>query len=133
MRLKIPSFGTWSNFIHKDIYLSYMHPIHPMLPMKLQALKAKSNFAHAAHVVEQFGLVTLMEKPCDYSVPLVLQFFSTLVIEDNIPKTLKWMTGITYCESIFKKFATILGYTFSGHPLLDTVCTLLINPTRTSV
>ena len=120
-------------FINRDIYLSYKHRIHPMLPMKLNALKAKSNFTHAAHVVEQFGLVTLMEKQCDYSVPLVLQFFSTLVIEDDIHKTLKWMTGTTVCESSFTKFATILGYSFRGHPPLGHRMHSTDKPTRTGV
>ena len=64
------------------------------------------------------SLVTLMEKQCDYNVPLVVQFFATLVIEDDDVKTLKWMSGTTFCKSTFKKFGTILGYGFRGHPPL---------------
>ena len=50
---------------------------------------------------------------------LLLLFLSTLVIEDDIPKTMKWMSGRTQCTSSFRKFAVLLGYPFSGHPPLS--------------
>ena len=103
-------------YVHKDIYLSYKNPNRPMHPIKLAALTSKPKFSHGVNVVEQFGLVTLMEKQCGYNVPLVVQFFATLVIEDDDVKTLKWMSNTTFCMSTFKKFGTILGYGFRGHP-----------------
>ena len=80
-------------FIHEDIYLNYKHPIRPQLPIRWQNLQDKDSFSEAARVMDQFGLVRLMETQCDYNVPMILQFFATLVIKKDIYYTMKWMTG----------------------------------------
>ena len=49
-------------------------------------------------------------------MPLVLHFFSTLVIEGDIPRTMKWMPGCTQCTSSFARLGSLLGYTFRGEP-----------------
>ena len=54
-------------FIYEDIYLRFKHPLRLMLPIKLTALSDKPSHAQAAHVVEQFCLVPLMETQCDFS------------------------------------------------------------------
>ena len=88
-----------------------------MLPIKLTALSDKPSHAQAAHVIEQFGLVPLMETQCDFSPQLVMQFFSTLVIrESSVAKEMKWMSGTIYCESTFKKFGAVLGYKYREDP-----------------
>ena len=61
-------------FIYEDIYLRFKHPLRLMLPIKLTALSDKPSHAQAAHVIEQFGLVPLMETQCDFSPQLVMQF-----------------------------------------------------------
>ena len=70
------------NYIYRDIYLDYRHPIRP--PYRMQDIKAKTKFAQAAEVLEAMGLAPLIEMQCPYNVPLVLQFFSTLVIEGDV-------------------------------------------------
>ena len=97
-------------YIYKDIYLHYTHPIRPMQPYRLRDIKAKASYAQAADVIEQMGMVPLIEKQCPYNVPLILQFFSTLVIETDHIKTMKWMTGRTQCTSSFARLSTLLGY-----------------------
>ena len=62
-------------YIHKDIYLHYTHPIRPMQPYRLRDIKEKASYAQAAYVLEEMGMVSLMEKQCPYNVPLILQFF----------------------------------------------------------
>ena len=104
-------------FIYEDIYLRFKHPLRLMLPIKLTALSDKPSHAQAAHVIEQFGLVPLMETQCDFSPQLIMQFFSTLVIrESSVAKEMKWMSGTIYCESTFKKFGAVLGYKYREDP-----------------
>ena len=104
------------SFIYRDIYLDYRHPIRPMQPYRMQDIKAKPKFAQAAEVLEEMGLAPLIELQCPYNVPLVLQFFSTLVIEGDVRRTMKWMSGRTQCTSSFQRFGSLLGYTFCGEP-----------------
>ena len=85
-----------------------------MQPYRFSDIQAKPTFAQAAEVIEQMGLVPIIETQCKYNVPLLLQFFSTLVIESDIPRTMKWMSGRTFCTSSFRKFAFLLGYPY-GH------------------
>ena len=85
-----------------------------MQPYRFSDIQAKPTFAQAAEVIEQMGLVPITETQCKYNVPLLLQFFSTLVIESDIPRTMKWMSGRTFCTSSFRKFADLLGYPY-GH------------------
>ena len=103
-------------YIYDDIYKFYQHPIRPMQPYKMGDIMAKPSYAEVAHVLEHMGMVSLMEKQCPYNIPLVLQFFSTLVIEGDHKKTMKWMSSTTQCTSSFDRFADLLGYTFSSYP-----------------
>ena len=80
-------------FIYKDIYATMAYPVRPMHPLDLQYLKSKDCFSEAMFVTEQMGLHHLMGIQCDYSIPLVQQFFATLVIKGDDVHTLKWMTG----------------------------------------
>ena len=97
-------------YIYNDIYKHYLHPIRPMHPYRMRDIKAKASYAQAADVIEQMGLVSLIEKQCPYNVPMILKFFSTLVIESDHKKTMKWMTGRTQCTSSFAQLSTLLGY-----------------------
>ena len=99
-----------------DIYSSYKYPIRPMNPTKLQYLKDKSAFAQAARVIERFQLDTLLEFRCPYNVDLVVQFMSTLVVANDPYKTLKWMSGSSYCHAPFSKLIEGIGYQFQDHP-----------------
>ena len=84
-------------YIYNDIYKHYNHPIRPMQPYRMRDIKAKASYAQAADVIEQMGLVSLIEKQCPYNVEMILQFFSTLVIESDHQRTMKWMSGRTLC------------------------------------
>ena len=87
-----------------------------MQPYRLQDIKAKPRFAQAAEVLEEMVLAPLIEMQCPYNVLLILQFFSTLVIEGDIPRTMKWMSGHTQHTSSFARLGSPLGYTFHGEP-----------------
>ena len=87
-----------------------------MNPVKLSMLEDKQSFRQVANVVKRLQLDDLMEVCCPYNVDLVLQFMSTLLIDTDVAKTMKWMSGTQYCESTFKRFARILGYRYQGHP-----------------
>lgn len=102
-------------YIFKDVYLTMKHPIRPMHPIKFQFLQSKSTFSQAASVIDRMGLVSLMERKCDFNISLLQQFFATLVMKNDRAKTLKWMTGITPCEANFYDFAEALGYPFKGN------------------
>ena len=52
------------NYIYRDIYLYYRHPILLMQPYQLQDIKAKPRFAQAAEVLEEMGLAPLIEMQC---------------------------------------------------------------------
>lgn len=99
-------------FVMQDIYQSFRHPIRVMNPLKLSILKDKEAFALAANVIERMNLVPLMEICCPYSVDLVIQFMSTLVITDDPQRRMIWISGTTRAESDFHRFAQVLGYTF---------------------
>lgn len=101
-------------FIYKDIYASMKKPVRPMSAIDLVHLRSKPVFSEAIDVIDQMGLLHLMTLQCDYNVYLIQQFFATLVLKGDDAKTMKWMTGSTYCESNFYKFADVLGYSFDG-------------------
>lgn len=50
----------------------------------------------------------------DYNIPLIQQFYATLVIKKDDDRTMRWMTGSSPCEATFHKFAQLFGYPFSG-------------------
>jgi len=83
--------------IFQDIYSTYKFPTRPMRPIELSFLKGKNTFKTAARVIEAFGMVHLMELRCPYNAPLIVQFFSTLVIKNDAAHTMKWMSGSTPC------------------------------------
>ena len=87
-----------------------------MNPTKLQPLKDKEAHAAAASIIERFQLDTLLETRCPYNVDLVMQFMSTLVIDEDVHTTMKWISGTDYCEAPFKRLIEELGYNFQTHP-----------------
>ena len=85
-----------------------------MHPFDFASLQKKTAFAEAIHIVKTMGLERLALIRCAYNAQLVMQFFATLVIKGDSKKTMKWMTGESYCESNFEEFAKVLGYRFDG-------------------
>jgi len=106
------------SYIYADIYEDYTNPIRPMNPTKLQLLKDKKAFATAASVIERFELDRLLEFRCPYNVDLVKQFMSTLVISTDPYKTLKWMSGTSFCQAPFKALIEGVGYNFQDTPAI---------------
>jgi hypothetical protein len=60
------------------------------------------------------GLHKLMKVQCDFSVPLIKQFYATLTFKKDDDHTMQWMSGSSPCEASFHKFAELLGYPFEG-------------------
>ena len=58
------------------------------------------------------GLHHLMGLKCDYNITILKQFYATLVICGDDARTLKWMTGNTFCTATFREFGEIIGYDF---------------------
>jgi hypothetical protein len=104
-------------FIFKDIY-EPKPKVRPMQPIYLGQLSNNSHFADAVWVAERMGLHKIMKIKCNYSIPLIQQFYATLVIKMDDDRTMKWMSGSSPCEATFHKFGELLGYPFSdGHRL----------------
>lgn len=101
---------------HQGIYRDIFSKIRtrPMRPLNIEVLKNKGTWAVSVDVTERMGLHTLMEKQCDYSTELIKQFYSTVVFGTDEGRTMKWMSGTTYCEADFHRFANVLGYEFDG-------------------
>ena len=97
-------------FIYKDVYTTLAKPIRPMAPIDLDHLSHQEYFEEAYNILDKMGLLHLMTIKCNYNEHLILQFYSTVVFCKDEPMTIKWMTGLEYCESTWPKFAEILGY-----------------------
>jgi hypothetical protein len=85
-----------------------------MHPIDLTFRKSKEYFVPAVQVVERLGLTGLLNCQCDYDPQLIVQFYATLDFEADDDRTFKWMTGTYFCESVFTRFASLLGYPFNG-------------------
>jgi hypothetical protein len=72
---------------------------------------------------------------CNYNVPYIQQFYSTVAFLGDEDITFTWMTGNKHLTSSFLEFATILGYPFSGaeHPCGDLLHQLGVHPDKTKL
>jgi hypothetical protein len=100
-------------FIYKDIYES-MKKVRPMQATYVELLSQNYHFEDAIWVTERMGLHKLMKVQLDSSIPLIKQFYATLVLKKDEDRTMQWMSGSTPCEASFHKFARLLGYRFEG-------------------
>ena len=94
----------------RDIYESLQNPIRPMGATNMTHMRKKPHFADALQILDQFGLIPLMELQCDYSPAMITQFYSTVVFCGDEHKTMKWMSGTEPCEAILSHFGSLLGY-----------------------
>ena len=50
----------------------------------------------------------------DYDIPMIHQFYATVVFDEDDLRSFQWMTGPTQYSSNFREFGSILGYGFDG-------------------
>ncbi|KAK1629283.1 hypothetical protein QYE76_003598 [Lolium multiflorum] len=100
-------------FIFKDIY-EPMKKVRPMQAIDVELLSRNDHFEDAIWVTERMGLHKLMKVQCDFSVPLIKQFYATLAFKKDDDRTMQWRSGSSPCEASFHKFAQLLGYPFEG-------------------
>ena len=60
------------------------------------------------------GIAQLMKVQCDFSTPLIKQFYAIQAFKKDEEHTMQWMSGSSPCETSFHMFAEILGYPFEG-------------------
>jgi hypothetical protein len=85
-----------------------------MQAIDVELLSQNDHFEDAIWVTEQMGLHKLMKVQCDFSIPLIKQFYATLAFKKDEERTMQWMSGSSPCEAFFHMFAEILGYQFEG-------------------
>ena len=66
-------------------------------------------------MVDALGLRHLMESSCDYIVPLIHQFYATVVFDTSPHRGMTWMSGPYKLYANFHDFADLLGYPFEGN------------------
>ena len=103
--------------LHKDLYsqLSDLKKVCPHRVIDFDALAKKAAyFGGAVQVVDILGLRHLMTSHCNYNVPLIHQFYSTVVFDSSPNRGMTWMSGPHKLTSDFHEFADLLGYPFEG-------------------
>ena len=100
-------------YIYKDIY-EPMKKVRQMQAIDVELLSQNNHFEDAIWVTERMGLHKLMKAQCEYSVPLIKQFYATLAFKKDEERTIQWMSGSSPCQATFHRFAEILGYPFEG-------------------
>ena len=102
--------------IQKEIYDTLnKHPVCPQGVLNFASLGKKKYFEEAIWVAKKMGLEHLMTNvQQNYSIPLVQQFFATVVLHHDEERSMTWMTGPTICTATFTEFAGLLGYDFQG-------------------
>ena len=55
-----------------------------------------------------------MSSHCNYNVPLIQQFYSTVVFDTAPIRGMTWMSGPHKLSADFHEFADLLGYPFEG-------------------
>ncbi|KAK1646610.1 hypothetical protein QYE76_064415 [Lolium multiflorum] len=91
-----------------------MKKVRPMQAIDVEFLSQNDHFEDAIWVTERMGLQKLMKVQCDFSVPLIKQFYATLAFKKDDEHTIQWMSISSPCEASFHRFAQILGYPFEG-------------------
>ena len=100
-------------FIYKDIY-EPKSKVRPMQAIDVDLLSQNDHFEDAIWVTERMGLHKLMKVQCNFSIPLIQQFYATLSIKKDDDRTMQWMSGTSPCQASFHRFAELLGYPFEG-------------------
>ena len=103
--------------LHIDLYsqLSDIKKVCPHRVIDFEALAKKAAyFWGAVRVVDALGLRPLMISHCNYIIPLIHYFYSTVVFDSSPNRGMTWMSGPHKLTSDFHEFADLLGYTFEG-------------------
>ena len=115
--LEDPNFPTDEmKLIQVEVYnkLSLMKQVCPQQPLNMGFFARNEYFSDSLWVAKNLFLERLMTEQQHYRIPMVQQFFATVVFDEDDLRSFEWMTCRTVYSSYFREFGTLLGYEFVG-------------------
>ena len=82
--------------LHDELYCGFSEKkrVCPMQCIDFEYLeKKRSYYGGAVTIVDALGLRPLMTRQCNYNIPLIHQFFATVVFDDSPNIGMTWMSG----------------------------------------
>ena len=100
----------------EEIYdvLAEKKRVCPQQPLNMAFLSRNEYFSEAIWVARKMGLERLMVEQQDYDIPIIHQFFATVVFDNDDLRSFQWMTGPVSYRSNFREFGELLGYGYAG-------------------